>query len=184
MRAAIVRHSAPDIRIRPGVTSDLDALVDLEERVFSTDRMSRRSLRRFLGAESAALLVAERAGGVAGYALVLFRRRSGVARLYSIAVDPGITGRGVGTALLGAAEDAAAARACAVMRLEAHEANARAISRYESAGYRLFGRYVRYYEDGGDALRYEKSLAPLGAAAHGSRLISTRPPRSPADRRA
>ena len=44
------------------------------------------------------------------------------------------------------------------MRLEVHEHNTRAIGRYEKSGYRLFGRLHRYYDDGGDALRFEKPL--------------------------
>jgi len=47
------------------------------------------------------------------------------------------------------------------MRLEVHEHNTRAIGRYEKSGYRLFGRLHRYYDDGADALRFEK---PLGTA--------------------
>jgi [ribosomal protein S18]-alanine N-acetyltransferase len=47
------------------------------------------------------------------------------------------------------------------MRLEVHEHNTRAIGRYEKSGYRPFGRLHRYYDDGGDALRFDK---PLGGA--------------------
>ena len=46
------------------------------------------------------------------------------------------------------------------MRLEVHEHNGRAIARYEKSGYRLFGRHRRYYDDRGDALRFEKPLVP------------------------
>ena len=46
------------------------------------------------------------------------------------------------------------------MRLEVHEHDTRAIARYEKSGYRLFGRHRDYYDDRGDALRFEK---PLGA---------------------
>jgi ribosomal protein S18 acetylase RimI-like enzyme len=44
------------------------------------------------------------------------------------------------------------------MRLEVDEHNARAIARYQKSGYRLFGRYPRYYENHADALRFEKPL--------------------------
>ena len=36
--------------------------------------------------------------------------------------------------------------------------NARAIALYESRGYRHFGRYLDFYEDHADALRFEKRL--------------------------
>ena len=37
--------------------------------------------------------------------------------------------------------------------------NLPAIRLYERCGYRLIGRYARYYADKADALRYEKLLA-------------------------
>ena len=45
------------------------------------------------------------------------------------------------------------------MRLEVHEHNDRAITRYEKSGYRPFGRHGDYYGDHGDAVRFEKPLA-------------------------
>jgi hypothetical protein len=81
-----------------------------------------------------------------------------VARLYSIAVAPHMSGRGVGPMLLRAAEDAALARDCRTIRLEVHETNHAAISRYRKSGYREFGKREKYYEDGGTALRFEKRL--------------------------
>jgi ribosomal protein S18 acetylase RimI-like enzyme len=176
MRAAVIEPSAPEVRIRRGNAADLDALLDLENRVFATDRMSRRSLRRFLTSPTAAVVVAEHAGRltgsgplagtgplagrVAGCAVVLFRPASTIARLYSIAVDPRSGGCGVGPALLDGAEEAALARDCSTLRLEVHESNARAIARYRKAGYREFGRYPGYYADKGNALRFEKRLVP------------------------
>ena len=101
---------APDIRVRKAARDDLDALIELEERVFATDRLSRRSLRRFLASPSAELVVAQLASRLAGTAIVLFRPRALVARLYSIAVAPYMAGRGVAPMLLAAAEAAALAR--------------------------------------------------------------------------
>ena len=75
-------------KLRNGRLRDLDALVALENAVFTTDILSRRSFRHFLTAPSAALLVAEAAGTLAGYALVLYPPRSKLARLYSIAAGP------------------------------------------------------------------------------------------------
>src|SRR5258705_12187218 len=95
-------HSPP-LRIRAAKARDLDALVELESRVFATDRLSRRSLRRFLTSESAAFMVAE-GKGLSGTAIVLFRPRSAVARLYSIAVAPHMSGKGVASLLVKAIE--------------------------------------------------------------------------------
>jgi ribosomal protein S18 acetylase RimI-like enzyme len=144
--------------IRRGRAADLDDLVDLETQVFASDRMSRRSLCHFLAARSAIVLVADRAGRIAGCAVILFRPNSSIARLYSIAVAPQSAGLGLGPALLAACEQAAVARGRKTLRLEVHENNHRAISRYRKAGYRQFGCHAAYYADECDALRFEKQL--------------------------
>jgi ribosomal protein S18 acetylase RimI-like enzyme len=154
------RHPARAARLRRGRLGDLDALVALERAVFDTDILSRRSFRRFLVARSAMVLVAEERGTIAGYVVLLYPPRSKHARLYSIAVAPHSGRRGIGPLLLAAAEDAARRRGRHAMRLEVHEHNSRAIARYEKSGYRLFGRHRDYYDNHGDALRFDK---PLGA---------------------
>jgi ribosomal protein S18 acetylase RimI-like enzyme len=162
MRAKLPRLKSPKMRVRTARRADLEALLELEQRVFATDRLSRQSLRRLLASLSARVIVAESGGRLAGAAVVLFRARAGVARLYSIGVTPPMSGKGVAVRLLAAAERAATSRKCRCMRLEVHHRNAAAIARYRKSGYRQFARHVRYYEDGGDALRFEK-LLPRGS---------------------
>jgi len=164
MPSRFAQAAMPEMRVRRAEPGDVDALIKLEHRVFATDRLSRRSLRRLLDSPSAAVLVAVENAQLAGIAIVLFRARSAVARLYSIAVAPHVGGRGVAAMLLDAAEEAALARGCRIMRLEVHRANHAAISRYRKSGYREFGRYRTYYEDGADALRFEKRLRGDAAA--------------------
>jgi ribosomal-protein-alanine acetyltransferase len=144
-------------RARPG---DLAALVALEQQAFTTDRLSRRQYRRHLHSASATLLVAAAGRRLLGKALVFFRRGSHRARLYSIAVHAQARGRGVGTALLRAAERAARARGCSTLSLEVRADNARAIRWYERHGYRRFGAHPGFYEDGADAWRYAKRWPP------------------------
>jgi ribosomal protein S18 acetylase RimI-like enzyme len=156
--ASRARHAAPPAKLRPGRLRDIDALVALENAVFTTDILSRRSFRHFLTSPKSSLIVAEESGKLAGYALVLYPPCSKLARLYSIAVAPHIASRGIGPLLLAAAEAAATRRRRRAVRLEVHEHNTRAIGRYEKSGYQLFGRRRRYYDDGGDALRFDKPL--------------------------
>ncbi len=151
-------RSSSAAKLRRGAMRDLGALIALERAVFTMDVLSRRSFRRFIAGRSATLIVAEADGKLAGYVLVLYPRRSKHARLYSIAVAPHIGRRGVGPLLLAAAEAAARRRGRRTMRLEVHEHNNRAIARYEKSGYGLFGRHRHYYDDRGDALRFEKPV--------------------------
>jgi ribosomal protein S18 acetylase RimI-like enzyme len=145
-----------DIRLaRP---DDIDALCAIENAAFETDRISRRSFRQLIERETAETLVAPIDERLGGYAMVLFRKGSGVARLYSIATAPDRAGRGLGRALLKAAEEAAFEHDRLMLRLEVREDNPRAIALYEQSGYRRIGRETDYYEDGMAALRYEKTL--------------------------
>lgn len=163
MRSSQKSKKTARLRVRPARATDLEALIELERRVFATDRLSRESLRRLLASKSALvivaeMIVAESRSRLAGAAVVLFRKHAAVARLYSIAVAPPMSGKGVAVALLTAAERAAKRRKCRCMRLEVHQSNRPAIARYRKSGYQQFGRHRSYYEDGGDALRFEKAL--------------------------
>lgn len=155
---AHLARSPPAVKLRRGRAGDLPALTTLERAVFTADVLSRRSFRRFLDSPHADLLVAEDCGQFAGYVLVLYPLRSKRARLYSIAVEPHSGGLGIGPLLLAAAERTAKRRGRRAMRLEVQEHNTRAIARYEKSGYRLFGRRHAYYDNGDDALRFEKPL--------------------------
>ena len=111
-------------RVRAAALTDLDALVEIENRCFDTDRLSRRSFRHLLTRGRAATLVAVRAGAILGYVLVLFSRGTSLARIYSLAVDPDSRGQGLGRELVSAAEDAAQDQECSEMRLEVRKAPA------------------------------------------------------------
>ncbi|HEY6984818.1 MAG TPA: ribosomal protein S18-alanine N-acetyltransferase [Rhodanobacteraceae bacterium] len=161
------RSSASDpqaIRIRRARRSDLPALIDLENRAFSSDRMSTRQLRHHLGNPGAEILVAARSREVVGVAVLFLHPRHRAARLYSIAVSAHARGAGIGEALLAAAERAARAHGKTLIRLEVRADNAAAQRLYEQRGYRRFGSRPVYYEDGHDALRYEKVLTRARAA--------------------
>jgi [ribosomal protein S18]-alanine N-acetyltransferase len=147
-----------EFRIRRATLADLDALVELEQAAFMTDRLSRRQYRRHLQGASAVVLAAADGPGLIGSAVVFFRHNSAVARLYSIAVADAARGRGIARALLAAAEKAARRRSAGHLRLEVRRDNAAAIRLYERRGYSLFGTLRRFYEDGADAWRYEKPL--------------------------
>ena len=151
--------------IRPARQGDMDALVVLERASFRGDRIARRSFRRALAVRNAAVIVEVARGWLRGYALVFFRAGSGVARLYSIAVDGAARGRGVGRGLLAEAERAARQRGRRTMRLEVRRDNGPSLALFRGAGYRQFGEIPDYYEDGMTALRFEKALGPACAKA-------------------
>jgi ribosomal-protein-alanine N-acetyltransferase len=147
------------LALRPATRDDLTALLMLETAEFSGDRLSRRSLRRLLAAASATTIVAVAEGRIVGYALVLVRKGARVARLYSLARDSAFAGRGIGTALLAAAEAAAVGRGAAELRLEVRSDNTPGRALYRRHGYVETGTSPDYYEDHTDAIRMRKPLS-------------------------
>lgn len=149
--------------IRRADARDLDAIDRIEGRSFSRDRFPRRNLRRVLDSAASLFLIALTDGAPSGYAMLLFRRRAAVARLYSIAVDPDFRGRGVAEELLAEAGRQAAARGADRLRLEFRPSNGAAQRLYERAGFAFLERRPGYYDDGEDAIRMELRLAPEAA---------------------
>jgi ribosomal protein S18 acetylase RimI-like enzyme len=143
--------------IRPARLDDLPSLLELE-RHFPTDRLSRRSLRRLILQTQAGLFVYEENGVAIGDIVVLYRRNSTRARLYSLIVHPACQGRGIATALLSAAERSATQRGCDVLSLEVRDDNAAALRLYQKMGYTVIARVENYYDDQSPALRLEKEV--------------------------
>ena len=158
------RPQDANVRVRAATLRDLDAVLGIETRSFASDRLSRRSLRRFVTSPTADLLVAE-AEDVLGYALATTRKQGRATRLYSLAVLPGMAGRGLGSRLLRAAEAAASRRGSERLQLEVRADNKSAVRFYEGHGYNVFGRVEDYYADGMAALRMLRLLDPKGPKA-------------------
>lgn len=158
--SAPVPAANPDSRpptVRAARADDLAALLALEAQ-FPGDRLAARQFRRHLDNPRARLRVLDAKPGLGGYGLVFLRAGSDLARLYSIAVDPACRGRGFGARLLADAEAQARRAGARRMRLEVRTDNLAAIALYEGRGYRRIAAIASYYEDGGDAWRYEKAL--------------------------
>ena len=165
----------PIRRAQPG---DVPALVALEQG-FAGDRLSARSFRRFIGGDRADVWVYVERDVILGDAVVLYRRGSATARLYSLVVAAAARGRGLGRALLQGAEQQAAQRGATALRLEVRPENSAAIALYRRAGYVDAGVIAAFYEDGAPARRLQKTLRPsLSGRARrprGPRLAIARP---------
>ena len=156
-------HSRLEIErtwLRSARVEDLPELLRLESQ-FPTDRLSRRSFVHFLRRAQADVLVldpVDRANGLVGDAVVLYRRDWTVARLYSLVVDQRMMRTGLGRRLLTGAEAVAYARGKTSMVLEVREDNVGALALYHRTGYRNVKRLPGYYQDGAAGLRLAKSL--------------------------
>lgn len=156
--------SPPPPVILPGKISDLEALTELETIFPPSDRISRRSWHGFL-AKPGCVWVCQTKGEPVGAAVLLFRKDTRAARLYSIAVHPGQTGKGYARALVKTCIAETIRRGCDRIRLEVRAGNARARGLYEQLGFEDTNLIPEYYSDGESAIRMEKRLNGTGAAA-------------------
>lgn len=154
--------------IRHAQKTDLTALLEIEDRCFTSDKLSRRSFSHFIKPGSHELWLLTQNDQVLGYALILYRAGTNLARLYSIALQPQAQGKGYAQQLLSFVQDIVASKFCVYMRLEVNISNQSAIKLYEKNGYRKISQIAHYYEDGSDALRMEKRL-------HSSASTSSKP---------
>lgn len=147
-----------EVRIRQGHRADVDAMLALEA-VFPSDRMSRRSVRRFLTVSTARVLVAVNgAGAMLGNLIGLRRVGSRALRIYSVVVAPEARGLGIGQRLVEALQALALAEGCDRVTLEVRADNAAARALYAKLGYREAALLPGYYEDGSDGLRLVRAV--------------------------
>lgn len=145
-------------RVRPALPEDLPALLDLESSFFS-DRLFRRNFRHLILNGNADVLVFDKGNKkITGNVVILYRRNSARARLYSLVVHPQHQRRGIARALMKAAEDAAESRGCQSLSLEVRPDNEAASRLYQKIGYTLIKRVDDYYQDHTPALRMIKLI--------------------------
>lgn len=144
-------------RIRAATPADIDGILALEK-LFPSDQLSRPALRRFLRVASARIWVAIQNGVVVGDVILLLRANADSSRIYSVVVASAARGQGLGDRLVACAERATRAEGRHRLRLEVRTDNTAARALYLRRGYREVAALSRYYEDGADGLRLEKTL--------------------------
>lgn len=172
LKALPPAHSSGPIGL--GTLEDAAALDALERAAFTGDRISLPNWRRLLRSPSARVMVARSGGGDAGggsdallgACVVLLRRGTFVARLYSLAVAPQARQGGLASALVTEALGQARRASCALLRLESRADNAGAHRLFRRFGFVPSGRKSAYYEDGADAICFQKDLFDKGQGAH------------------
>lgn len=145
------------VNYRFAVFEDIPQLVDLENKTFTSDRLSTRQFRYLIKRETAIVLVADKDQQIGGYGILLIRQSTAMGRLYSLAVATSMQGHGIGNELLARLEQAATDHHKYIMRLEVRTDNP-ARHLYQRRGYRPLSIINDYYEDHSDAMRMEKRL--------------------------
>lgn len=152
-------------RLRPMQSSDLPAVLAIEETVFGDDAWPLSFFERDLANEHSTYVVLELIGddqgaqraelaGYAGYWLL-----DDEANLMNIAIAPAWQGRGLGEYLLLETLLIMQGRGAAICTLEVRVSNVRAQALYRKLGSAVTGRRKRYYQNNGeDALLMARTL--------------------------
>lgn len=140
----------PDVR--RATLADASAILALES-LFPSDRMSARSVRRFITAPGARVWVASDGADVLGNLVMLLRTGSRAARIYSVVVSPRARGLGLGHRLVDAAEREARVLGRNRLTLEVRADNDAARALYARRGYGVERELPEFYDDGADGLR-------------------------------
>ncbi len=155
--------TADTLAILRANVSYVDAIAALETRSFDpVDRFSKKTWRYLLSVANkrgtAITLIAKENNVIVGSINVLIRSKGHTARIYSIAVDPAMRGRGIGAMLIRAL-DQHLNKQYDRLSLEVRSDNKVARGLYERLGFRLDRPLPRYYPDGGDGVRYCRARA-------------------------
>jgi len=139
--------------LRKAHTSDVKALYSLERELFSSENYPLSYGSFYYHAKNSFMLLAEVDGVIAGYILVLIKRRD--AKLYSIGVKDSFRGHGISKALLLEASKHLQSLGFKKFILEVRVDNTIAISLYEKNGFKVVKSLNAFYKDGCDAYLME-----------------------------
>lgn len=138
---------------------DLGALRQLEQVCFPQDAWPLLDLIAVLSFPGVVRLKATEKGRMIGFIAGDPRPGEGLGWIATVGVLPEYRGKGVGRALIDACEKQLSLPR---IRLSVRHSNHEAIRIYEKAGYRSVDHWLRYYNDGEDALVMEKRLDQTG----------------------
>lgn len=135
------------LTFRPMTQDDADAIAELEEKSFAMP-WSREDFWHEAQNELAAYIVCELDGKIVAYAgaWVSFNQ----AEVMSVAVEPSLRGKGIGTILFGKLIEEVKLRGATAITLDVRPSNTAAIKLYESFGLKSVGRRRGYYIDNGE----------------------------------
>ncbi len=153
--------------ISAATTENAENLALLEREIFpaktyGNDVLDQKKFTYFLTRANAATLIARDKKQIIGYALLLFRSNSNVARLYSIGLSPKHQSHGAGRFIMQSFEAFCNEIGIDKITLETHKSNISMQKLCESEGYKMAYEISNYYADGSAALKYKKHIGLKG----------------------
>jgi ribosomal-protein-alanine N-acetyltransferase len=145
------------VKLRSYIQEDFETLYRIDQACYEPAvAYSRRELRNYLRFPGADCVVAEEAGGIAGFCISAHHEAEG----YIVTIDVLEAHRrsGTGTALLNEVERRLAENGVRQIRLETATDNRAAVAFWKKHGYRTRGVLSGYYPGGRDAFTMTKQI--------------------------
>lgn len=136
---------------------NLKCVLALEDFCFSKDKTSQQTYTKLFNRQNTTIFGVHYKGDLIGSAITI-SRTGGDYRLYSLGVMPSHRDVGVGNALLDAVERWCVHQKATLLQFETRSDNMNAMIFYKQRGYRIFGTYKNFYEEGAAAVRLVKKL--------------------------
>ncbi len=147
-------------QIRQANLNDLNSLISLEQESFNKKKYHLTNPRQFkylLTKANAEIWLAEIDNEIIGMSVLLFRRNTHTARLYSICVSPSKQGGNIGKDLFIHAQQRTKAKNLGTMSLEIRSDNTKHRQRYTALGYVQTKILPDYYPDGCSGIKMKKT---------------------------
>lgn len=143
--------------VRRAEPRDVSELYALEQKLFSIENypLSRGSIAYHV--RNNLLYIAESDGDIAGYILVLIKRKN--AKLYSIGISEAYRGKKVAQKMLGLISKELLSLGFKSLLLEVRIDNNAAMALYRKVGFNVVKRLKAFYRDGCDAYLMELNYA-------------------------
>ena len=159
--AGEVRGERIEVSIRRAVRDDALGIAVVEALTFGEDdRFTHKQIKRLIANPRAVVLVAQRDGNIVGWVVSLIRthRRWKSGRIYGVAVDPSMMGRGIGRSLLEESLGVLGSMGIGRVYLEVRVDNETAIGLYESLGFVKLANLADYYGEGVPGVRMRRAV--------------------------
>ena len=152
-----------DAGLRPYISEDVEAMFQLDQECYPPGTAySRREMKWYLRLPGADCLVAEGEGALAGF--IVTEREADLGHIITLDVADLQRRRGVGTALLAAAEARMIEAGVRRVSLETATDNAPAVAFWKKHGYRNVAVLKNYYMEKLDAYEMHKVLTAKSEA--------------------
>jgi ribosomal-protein-alanine N-acetyltransferase len=150
----ITDKNAAPCQIGTATWRDIKGLRQLEKECFPIDAWPLIDLISVLSFPNVVRLKAVLDDQIVGFIAGDLRPSQDLAWIATIGVLPGYQRQGIASLLL---DECEGRLDVSRIRLSVRQGNIPAIRLYESFGYQLIDKWVKYYQDGADALVFEKS---------------------------